>query len=80
MSGAVSCGNNVGGLSVVSTISKKQTRSLVYLNKWIRRQDSSRSQDISNPEELGRMLVEEFGVQGTDDENHQLFEKLIVCR
>lgn len=65
---------------VVSLIGGNETRSLVDLKYWIIGQSSTQSQDISSPEELRHILVSEFGVQITEDESRQLYEKLIVSQ
>jgi N-hydroxyarylamine O-acetyltransferase len=65
---------------VVSLIGEKEIRSLVDLKYWIITQSSTRSQDVSDPEELGNILVNKLGIQVTRDESRQLYEKLIACQ
>ncbi len=61
---------------VVSLLQENETRSLVDLKYWIIAKSSTRSWDISNSEQLRRILVRELGVQVTEDESRRLYEKL----
>lgn len=63
---------------VASLIKKEETRSLVDLKYWIIEQSRTRSYDISGLKELGHILVDELGIQVTEDENRQLYEKLKI--
>lgn len=63
---------------VVSLIGSKEIRSLVDLRYWIIEKSSTKSHDISSPEELRRILVDELGIQVTDDESRELYEKQIA--
>jgi N-hydroxyarylamine O-acetyltransferase len=60
---------------VVSLIQENETRSLIDLKYWIITKSSTRSQEISDSEQLRRILVGEFGVQVTEDESRRLYEK-----
>ena len=61
---------------VVSLIQEKENRSLIDLNYWIITKTSTRSQDISNSEQLRRILVEELGVLVSESESRRLYKKL----
>jgi len=61
---------------VVSLIQEKETRSLIDLKYWIITKSSTRNREISDSEQLRRILVGELGVQITEDESRRLYEKL----
>jgi len=61
---------------VVSLIQEKETRSLIDLKYWIITKSSTRNREISDSEQLRRILVGELGVQVTEDESRRLYEKL----
>ncbi len=65
---------------VVSLIGENETLSLVDLKYWIITKSGNRSQEINDPEELKGILVDELGIQVTEDESHRLYEKLIACQ
>jgi len=60
---------------VVSLIRENETRSLVDLKYWIITKSGTRSLEISDSEQLRRILVDELGVQVTEDESRRLYEK-----
>ena len=61
---------------VVSLIQENETRSLIDLKYWLITKSSTQSQELSDSEQLRRILVGELGVQVTEDECRQLYEKL----
>ncbi len=61
---------------VVSLIQENETRSLIDLKYWIITKSNTRSREISDSEQLRRILVGELGVQITEDESRRLYEKL----
>lgn len=61
---------------VVSLIQENETRSLIDLKYWIITKSNTRSREISDSEQLRRILVGELGVQVTEDESRRLYEKL----
>lgn len=63
---------------VVSLIGDNETRSLVDLKYWLIGQNSTQNLDISSSKELGHILVNELGLQVTEEEIHQLYTKLIT--
>lgn len=65
---------------VVSLIQENETRSLVDLKYWIITKSGTRIQEINDSRQLRRILVDELGVQVTEDESHQLYKKLIACQ
>ncbi len=65
---------------VVSLIQENETRALVNLKYWITTKASTRSLEISDPDQLKRIIVGELGVQITADESRRLYEKLKASR
>ncbi len=61
---------------VVSLIQETETRSLRNLEYWINTKSGTRSQVISDPEQLRQILVGELGVQLTEAESRRLYERL----
>ena len=61
---------------VVSLIHENETRSLLDLEYWFITKSSTQSREISDSEQLRRILVGELGVQVTEDESRRLYEKL----
>lgn len=61
---------------VGSLIQKNETRSLVDLKYWVITKSNIRNRDINSSEQLRRILVDELGVQVTEDESRRLYEKL----
>ncbi|WP_320007676.1 arylamine N-acetyltransferase [Maridesulfovibrio sp.] len=61
---------------VASLILEAETRSLVDLTYRIIGPSSTQSREISNPEELGKILTEEFGLKVKETESSRLYEKL----
>ena len=61
---------------VASLILENETRSLHDLEYWVITKSGTRSQIVSDAEELGRILVEELGVQVTGEESRRLYEGL----
>jgi N-hydroxyarylamine O-acetyltransferase len=61
---------------VGSRIQENETRSLVDLQYWIITKSSTRSREISDAEQLKRILVGELGIQVTEDESRQLYKQL----
>ena len=65
---------------VVSLIQENETLSLVDLKYWIITKSGNRCQDINDSGQLRRILVDELGVQVTEDESRRLYEKLDAWR
>ncbi len=61
---------------VASLILEDETRSLRDLEYWVITKSGTRSQIVGGAEELGRILVEELGLQITGEEGRRLFEGL----
>lgn len=61
---------------VVSLIQANETRSLRDLEYWVITKSGTQNQEISDSEQLRRILVEEFGVQVTEEESRRLYEGL----
>ena len=61
---------------VVSLLQSNETRSLRDLEYWIITKSGTRNQEISDSEQLRRILVEDFAVQVTEEESLRLFEGL----
>ncbi len=61
---------------VVSLIQENETRSLLDLKYWFITKSSTQFREISDSEQLRRILVDELGVQITEDESRRLYEKL----
>lgn len=61
---------------VVSLIQENETRSLIDLKYWHITKSSTQIQELSDSEQLRRLLVGELGVQVTEDESHRLYKKL----
>jgi N-hydroxyarylamine O-acetyltransferase len=61
---------------VVSLIQENETRSLIDLKYWLITKSGTQSREISDPEQLRQILVDELGVQVTEDESRLLYEKL----
>jgi N-hydroxyarylamine O-acetyltransferase len=63
---------------VVSLIRENETRSLLDLEYWFITKSSTQFREISDSEQLRRILVGELGVQITEDESRRLYEKLDI--
>ncbi len=63
---------------VASLIQENETRSLVDLKYRVITKSSTMSHEISDSEQLRRILVGELGVQITEDESRRLYEKLVA--
>ncbi len=61
---------------VVSLIQANETRSLRDLEYWVITKSGTQNQEISDSEQLRRILVEEFGIQVTEEESRRLYEGL----
>ena len=61
---------------IVSLIQENEIRSLVDLKYWIIAKSRIRRLEVSESEQLRRILVDELGVQVTQDESLRLYEKL----
>lgn len=61
---------------VVSTIQENETRSLLDLEYRLITNSSTRTLEVMDSEQLSRILVGELGVQISEDESRQLYEKL----
>jgi N-hydroxyarylamine O-acetyltransferase len=61
---------------VVSLIQENETRSLRDLEYWVIADTGTRNREVTDPEELRRILVDELGIQITKDESHRLYEGL----
>lgn len=61
---------------VASLILENETRSLRNLEYWVTRQSGTQIQEISSSEQLWRILIGDFGIQVTEKESRQLYEKL----
>lgn len=61
---------------VASLILADETRSLRDLDYWVITKSGTRSRMVGDAEELGRILVEELGLQVTEKESRRLFEGL----
>lgn len=61
---------------VVSLIQENETRSLVDLKYWLITKSSTQSRELSDSEQLRQILVDELGVQVTDNESRRLYKKL----
>lgn len=61
---------------VASLINERETRSLRNLEYWVISQPDKRIIKITESEQLWNILVGEFGIQITEDEGRQLYEKL----
>ena len=61
---------------VGSLIQESETRSLRDLEYWVITKSGTQNLEISDSEQLRRILVEEFGVQVTEEESRRLYEGL----
>lgn len=61
---------------VASLILETETRSLRNLEYWVTQKSGTQIQKISSSEQLRRILVGELGVQITEKESCQLYERL----
>ena len=61
---------------VVSRIRENETRSLIDLKYWRITNSATQSQEICDWEQLRRIVVDELGVQITEDESRRLYKKL----
>ena len=61
---------------VVSLIQANETRSLRDLEYCVITKSCTQNQEISDSEQLRRILVEDFGVQVTEEESRRLYEGL----
>ena len=60
---------------VVSLLLPAETRSLRDLEYWVITESSDVRHEISSPERLGEILVEELGVQVSEEEGRRLFRQ-----
>ena len=65
---------------VASLIQANETRSLRDLEYWVITKSGTQNQEICDSEQLRRILVEEFGVQVTEEESRRLYEGLVSHR
>lgn len=61
---------------VASLIQDRETRSLRDLEYWVISKSGTRNIKINNSEQLWKILVGELGIQVTEDESRQLYERL----
>ncbi|MDX2494384.1 MAG: arylamine N-acetyltransferase [Desulfuromusa sp.] len=61
---------------VASLIQDSETRSLRDLEYWVISKSNTRNLKIIDSEQLWKVLVGELGIQVTEDESRQLYEKL----
>ena len=61
---------------VASLIQESETRSLRDLEYWVLTKSGTQNREISDSEQLRRILVGELGVQVTEDESRRLYERL----
>lgn len=61
---------------VASLIQDTETRSLRDLEYWVISKSNTRNLKINDSEQLWKVLVGELGIQVTEDESRQLYEKL----
>lgn len=61
---------------VVSLIKENETRSLRDLEYWVIKKSGTQNQKIGSSKELWRILVRELGVEVTEEESLQLYNKL----
>ena len=61
---------------VVSLLQANETRSLRDLEYWVSTKSGTQNQEIGDSEQLRRILVEELGVQVTEEESLRLYEGL----
>ncbi len=61
---------------VVSLIQENETRSLRDLEYWVIQKSGTHNREISDSEQLRRILVSELGVQVTEEESRRLYEGL----
>ena len=61
---------------VVSLIKDSETRSLRDLEYWVSSQSDTQNLKINDSMHLWKILVDELGVQITEDESRQLYERL----
>lgn len=62
---------------VVSLIHEHETRALVNLKYQVIKHTNTESWEISDSDQLKRIIVDELGVQITEDESWQLYERLV---
>jgi len=60
---------------VVSLVKDSETRSLRDLEYWVISKSDTQNLKINDAEQLWRILVDELGVQVTEDESRQLFDR-----
>ncbi len=63
---------------VVSLIQEKETRSLRDFEYVVIATSGTTNTEIGNSEQLKRILVEELGVQVTEEESRQLFDRMVT--
>lgn len=61
---------------VTSRIMEGEIRSLVDLKYWVMTKSNTKNQNISDSKQLRQILVNELGVQITDEESNRLYAKI----